>query len=63
MIFCRGVAFCTGKNIENGGEHTFDEKVFKKISIVWSSYEEQTGKDENEEEVEPKLMIRISEYR
>ena len=63
MIFCRGVDFCTGKNIELGGEHTFDTKVFKKIKIVYSSRVEHTGEEENEEDVESKLMIRISEYR
>lgn len=63
MIFCRGVDYCAGKNIELGGEHTFDTKVFKKIKIAYSSHEEHTGEEENEEDVEPKLMIRISEYR
>ena len=50
-------------NIEVGGEHTFDTKVFKKIEIVYTSRVEHTGEEDHKEEVEPNLKIRISEYR
>ena len=43
--------------------HTFDTKVFKKIKIVYTSRVEHTGEEDHNEEVEPKLKIRISEYR